>query len=288
MNSPSDDERESLGSLLRKARTRLRAESLFLAGLARLPSRVGKPVSQEEVAESVGISREWYSSIESGKARRISAVTLGRVATALMLSPAERARAFQLAVPEFASVTLAADSMDVLEGFSFVRRCADRLLSATSVDEILAVAQRFSNERISCDMVSAAVRNGEDDWKVSITTRETPIGTAEYELFKSALLERYGAGVIDDMHAYTIFTRPGEAIAKEDLDARFRSRAEKLNPFYEMVGLEEHQYLMACIASRSGLVGRLIPTQTSGGAFSKTDLAVLGAVADVASLALSS
>lgn len=286
--SGSGEERENLGSLLKRGRIRLDAGSFFLGDFPRLPSRVGKGITQQEVAEAAGITREWYSSIESGNALRVSAVTLGRIATALVLTPAERTRAFQLAVPEFAPAVLSSDSIDALDSFSFVRRCAKRLLSATSVDEILALARTFTAERVGSDVVIGAVRRGEDDWNVSMTTRGAQLGTEEYELFRTALIERHGAGIIDDMHAYTAPLRPGEVLAKEELDVQFRSRAETLNPFYALVGLQDHRYLMTAIVSRQGLVGRLMPTYTRGGEFSKIDLAVLGTVANLASLALSS
>jgi transcriptional regulator with XRE-family HTH domain len=56
----------------------------------RLPMRVGKVVTQEEVAEAVGISRQWYAMLESDHPVRVSATVLGRIVDALMMDTAER------------------------------------------------------------------------------------------------------------------------------------------------------------------------------------------------------
>ena len=62
--------------------------------------RHGKPVTQEELAECIGVSRYWYGMLESERPSRVSIFLLDRLAAILMLSPAERAMLFTLALPE--------------------------------------------------------------------------------------------------------------------------------------------------------------------------------------------
>jgi hypothetical protein len=56
----------ALGDFLRVRRLRLAPESRVLGGRPRLAVRVGKFVTQEEAAEHLGISRNWYARFEGG------------------------------------------------------------------------------------------------------------------------------------------------------------------------------------------------------------------------------
>jgi hypothetical protein len=86
--------------LLQQFRCRIDPEIAALGPHRRLPSRRGKPVTQEELAEYLGVSRTWYGLLESKKPIRVSLVLLDRLSSALMLTREERARLFALALPE--------------------------------------------------------------------------------------------------------------------------------------------------------------------------------------------
>lgn len=89
-----------LKALLRHFRLRIDPRENALGPQARLPSRRGKPVTQEELAECIGVSRAWYCMLESEKPARASILLLDRLASILMLSARERAVLFALALPE--------------------------------------------------------------------------------------------------------------------------------------------------------------------------------------------
>ena len=89
-----------LHAFLKSLRSRIQPEAEALGPHKRLPSRVGRRVTQEEIAEHVGVTREWYSMLESGTTIRTSVSLLGRLATALMTTPAERTALFSLGLPE--------------------------------------------------------------------------------------------------------------------------------------------------------------------------------------------
>jgi Helix-turn-helix domain len=89
-----------LKALLRHFRMRIDPREQALGPQARPPSRCGKPVTQEELAECIGVSRAWYCMLESDKPVRASTFLLDRLASILMLSVAERAKLFALALPE--------------------------------------------------------------------------------------------------------------------------------------------------------------------------------------------
>jgi len=93
-------DRSELGVFLKKLRQRIPPETVALGSCRRLPVRHGRRVTQEEIAEVVGVSRGWYRLLESGAGARASVRLLGRLANALVFTPEERTLLFMLAVPE--------------------------------------------------------------------------------------------------------------------------------------------------------------------------------------------
>jgi transcriptional regulator with XRE-family HTH domain len=94
------DSRDDIRSLLRGLRQRLDPAANMLGEHERLGSRRGRAVSQEELAEAVGISRGWYAMLERGEPVQPSVSMLSRLANALNATRDERWRLFQLAIPE--------------------------------------------------------------------------------------------------------------------------------------------------------------------------------------------
>jgi transcriptional regulator with XRE-family HTH domain len=88
------------------------------------------------MAEAVGISRVWYSRLESGGTDRTSSRVLDRIAAVLMLDQTERAHLFQ-SLARFGQIDLRPDSKQVLEAFSVVRSATKRLWAATTEVEAL-------------------------------------------------------------------------------------------------------------------------------------------------------
>jgi transcriptional regulator with XRE-family HTH domain len=79
---------------------RLNQHATALRPCKRVPSKVGRRVTQEELAEVVGVSRCWYRMLETGNSIRTSSRLLVRISDALMLSGLEQAHLFHLAFPE--------------------------------------------------------------------------------------------------------------------------------------------------------------------------------------------
>lgn len=99
-----------LKTFLRQRRLQIDPHTTALGPYTRLPSRCGRPVTQEEIAECVGVSRVWYSTLESSSTVRTSLGLLDRLAEALMVTPEERATLFNLAIPELKLADAAAVS----------------------------------------------------------------------------------------------------------------------------------------------------------------------------------
>ncbi|MGD0967313.1 MAG: helix-turn-helix transcriptional regulator [Candidatus Aquilonibacter sp.] len=93
-------EQRSLGAFLLMLRERIPPASMRLGPYQRLMVRCGRRVTQEELAEVVGVSRGWYRQLESDAGVRASIRLLDRLADALAATPEERMTLFTLAVPE--------------------------------------------------------------------------------------------------------------------------------------------------------------------------------------------
>lgn len=106
MNVKQQNRREQLCSFLKSLRRRLDPHTTTLGEHERISSRWGRRISQEEIAEAIGVSRGWYVSLESGKPIRCSVTFLGRVAAALNATPPERAILFTLAIPELSILSV--------------------------------------------------------------------------------------------------------------------------------------------------------------------------------------
>jgi len=92
------------GTFLKMLRRRIPPETANLGTWKRLPIRRGRRVTQEEIAEAVGVSRNWYRRLESGEQARASVKLLGRLANAVGFTPEERITLFVLAIPEMGQV----------------------------------------------------------------------------------------------------------------------------------------------------------------------------------------
>jgi transcriptional regulator with XRE-family HTH domain len=94
------DDTVEFGAFLRKLRQRIPPQTATLGSWKRLPIRCGRPVTQEEIAEAVGVSRNWYRRLESGAGVRASMKLLDRLANTVVFTPEERTTLFVLAIPE--------------------------------------------------------------------------------------------------------------------------------------------------------------------------------------------
>lgn len=96
------DIESELARFLKTRRRNIPPDSVTLGSWRRLPIRSGRRITQEEIAEAVGISRSWYRRLESGDAPRASAKLLDRLANALQFTHEERTKLFELGIPEIA------------------------------------------------------------------------------------------------------------------------------------------------------------------------------------------
>jgi DNA-binding XRE family transcriptional regulator len=89
----------NISCLLRELRLRVDPHARMLGAHERPNTRRGRRVSQEELAEAIGVSRCWYGLLESGAPAQPSVSLLNRLASALNASDNERVTLFSLAIP---------------------------------------------------------------------------------------------------------------------------------------------------------------------------------------------
>lgn len=283
LERPEDQEHERLAVLLRRCRGRLRPERASLGPYLRLPNRVGKAVTQEEVAEAAGISRQWYVQMESDRPVRVSASLLAAIADVLMMDSVERAALFRLAVPELRSASLIERSTAILEAFGSVRRLTRRLWTATTEAEALALVREHALTQLAPDRVVTPLRLEEGRWMYSATGEDTRPG----ERFTTLLTERWGAHALDDLLGYTLIAQPGDVLTSAERDAHFPELALRVNRALEAAELRDVSAAMAAVRSQHGFVARIMAVRYGPYAYSEMERAQLSTLADLTSLALS-
>ncbi|MBV8433308.1 MAG: helix-turn-helix domain-containing protein [Candidatus Eremiobacteraeota bacterium] len=148
----------NIGTVLRKRRQQIEAEARSIGWCVRLPSRVGKPVSQEEMAEVLGVSRQWYVQLEAGIARP-SVGLLSRLAEAFELNGSERSELFRIAIPELCNVSDNPQSqIHLLDALASRERSQLRLPigSLLEIEETARRLERLRQRYLLHDDVSAA------------------------------------------------------------------------------------------------------------------------------------
>lgn len=99
-----DERLQRLNDFLRECRLGIPIETKSLGRFIRLPNRIGKIVSQEELAEAIGVSRCWYGMLEGGRRVQPSIALIDRICDALMLDDLKRLQLVELAFPAFSQL----------------------------------------------------------------------------------------------------------------------------------------------------------------------------------------
>lgn len=283
MQIPADEGQSALGAFLKELRQRIPADARTLGSFERHALRYGRRVTQEEIAEAVDVSRGWYRMLEGGAKVRASAQLLDRLASVFDLTSEERVTLFALALPEMRYMQISSDARAVHQAFSWVRSTAKRLWVAPSethayveiserladwFDDALLVQWMRRDETGVWDRHSAAIRGSkllqqvaEEICAWSFTRREHD----KFMLFPQVC----EAGAVGDTTNLTPYTR----------DIRIDA--------YTKHGMTTPDFLHARVRSRAGLIGGLAVVHDAGHDYSATERAVLGAMAELTSLALS-
>jgi transcriptional regulator with XRE-family HTH domain len=276
--------RNELAVHLKSLRQRIDPDVRTLGRHARVPARLGKRVTQEELAEVIGISREWYAILESGSPKaRASTALVDRLADALMLTPEERAALFQLALPELARVQLRDDSTAVLGAFSRLNSLTKRLWAATSAQDVLTTASEQIAEWFDRPLLVSWTRRRDrglwDDQAVDDErVRSNPSNVIR------DMLNVLPTSAYDALDFYPRLANAGD-VGTPDLYPPQLQR--DIRTVYARHRVPGFAWVYARVRGRTGFVGGLYVAQKLGHSYSAADLAALGAFAELTSFALS-
>jgi transcriptional regulator with XRE-family HTH domain len=281
------EQQEELGALLKQCRARIAADKASLGPYLRLPVRVGKLVSQEEVAEAAGISRNWYGLMERDGAVRVSAAVLTRIAGVLMMDEVERAALFRLALPELRSTFLTDRSAAVLDALGSLRRLTRRLWAASSETEALTLAREYATAQFAPDVMLSATRVDNGRWEYA-TTGDVEDRVHRFQALFTRLVDHDANRVpmMEDLYGYTLMAQPGELVTRAERDALFPDLEVKVREALEAIDWGEVSFTLANVRSHGGFVARLVPLYHTAHS-SPIERAELSALADLTSLTLS-
>jgi transcriptional regulator with XRE-family HTH domain len=272
---------ETLRRFVRERRLRIAPESHFLGESPRLPIRIGKRVTQEELAEHLGISRNWYLRFEAGAWPRFSTQLLSRLCDVLLLSLAERAELMRLAIPELAPV-VSGDSSALYEAMREVRQAVKRLWTATSEAEIFHLAGEEARHLLP-DSELIWVQRGLQVARDEALLFQHPEGNAAARLHEARAdaLRRFTPEQFARVDALVSRSAAGDI---QPFEAYPRDIAQVIGLVLREHGIDWNSLVAAHIrGSSSVLVGGLSTRPHDVTALQR---AVLSAIADFASLAL--
>ena len=274
----------TLAHLLRSLRNRVSPDVVTLGSYERATRRCGRSITQEELAEAIGTTREWYAMLESGKRVRASTALLDRLADVLGLDANERANLFNAAIPELRQRALSDSSKAALEGFTMLRTAAKALASATSEADALAVAGEELTAWFDDAKMVAGMRRFESGlWdRQCIVDRGVGAGVREIwaELTSTLSLRQN-----DDFLNFPALSQPGDV----GTPALYRSSPaiRARNAAYARQGIVVMEFIHGTVRTSRGLVAGIHVKHDAGRRYSESDRAVVGAMAEITSLALS-
>lgn len=284
LTTDSAKPRSDLALFLKVLRRRIDADARALGPYVRRSQRLGKRVTQEELAEAIGVSREWYATIESAGTSRTSTGLVERLADALMVTPEERARLFQLALPELGRVRLRDDSIAVLESFSRLRSLSKRLWTATSVEDVLSTtSEQIADWFGSAVLVGSSRRRESGVWEFQAVDDKQGRNNASKIIRETTDLLPTSQS-IDAANLYPQLANAGDVGSEELHPLPVQREMLKL---YASRRLSGFAFIKVRVRSRAGLIVSFSAWHGFGHSYSASDRAALGALAELASFALS-
>ena len=271
-----------LSDFLRACRSRIPMESCSLGRFQRGRAHVGKPVTQGEVAEACGISRQWYVLMENNRSVRVSGKALSRIAEALMMTPGERVSLFRLAVPELRSVSLTQHTRHAVDAITQFRPVMRKLLAANTAAEVLTIARDFALVEFGSHVVTTSTKLADGCW-------ESAWSGIEHERFakvNDALQEYSDAVTSDYAHADGVATLPGVVVTRFELDIRFPEAAGTLQSVLDAANCSDLSVAMVELQSRRGLNVRMMLVDYQTRKFTACERTQLRTLAGIVSLAL--
>ena len=126
---------------MRQRRQAIPPRATVIGNYVRTPGRVGKPATQEELAEALAISREWYCTLENGRCADISVELASKIAH--LLYDRRMARQLRAGIQEGSVVSIAD-----------MRRYVQRVAAASTYFDAAVEAMETGARLLAVDCVS--------------------------------------------------------------------------------------------------------------------------------------
>jgi transcriptional regulator with XRE-family HTH domain len=275
---------DSLGTFLRERRLRIHPESRALGPCLRLAARVGKAVTQEELAEVVGVSRQWYGMLEKKADSRASTSVLGRLAGALMLDDGDRAHLFRLGVPELSRTSLSSNSLSLLTTFSSLRAFNRRLWNAsTEIEALTITAEELCTTFTDARAIAPSIRVDQGRWDAFCVYGDNAAKRRHTEVC-AALGSSFSPAESDELRLYPLLSQSGDIATMDTY--RFTTIEPRLRAEFCRHDADEWVMSTGRVRTRHGFVAGIRIIHSRPRDFSEVELAILSTLTDCASLAL--
>jgi transcriptional regulator with XRE-family HTH domain len=281
-NRGDESREEALHRFVRERRLRIAPESQFLGQRPRWPRRLGKRVTQEELADHLGISRQWYARFEAGSTVGFSTTLLGHLSDLLRLSPTERVELVRLAMPKLAPA-VCPSSIELYEALRDMRKTVKRLWSATSEAEILQVAAEETRGLLPIFEATYAQPGLLAAFRECVVVCRPGVHLADYAEMAEAFIGRLTPEQIALSDAARQASPMGSFVPYEAFPP------DLLRPFRQVLheyGLAWESVLTAHIRGRSGSGGIVGGVSSYPHDVTEVERATLSTIAEFASLAL--
>lgn len=261
---------------------------LLSAFLAEHRCRIDPAITPYEVADAAGINRCWYERAERGEPTRASANVLHSLGDVLSLSDEERHVLLRLATPSLDRDTPRDESLEMREAFASLRGYLRKLYACSARDEVLQLVQDTAAalfpEALYLTMGSRLPDGG---WR----HHGEPTGNGR----RLGAFVSFQENVIDPLFAFdpigadvlTCFPRlsfPGDLVTYDDLEEALTA---VLGTAFDRFKQLHEPSVVAVIRSRAGFVAHLLLGGFRNSYDNEVDLALVSAVVDFASVAIS-
>lgn len=194
---------------------------------------------------------------------------------------------FKLALPD---LSVSSSSLGILKDLSSsiapLRTTVHRVWSATSEFEVLvAIVEGVVDLFADADFVGAFTRVKPGQWDYPVVIGAGPWQGRLTEL-RDELNEGLRPAQIDESMLHGVLTEPGQVGTRHELHRNLTVKP-RIDRAFRSVGFESSTFLKAHLKSREGFGATIFAHYVAGDKdFSELDRSLLGALADLASVAL--
>lgn len=288
MTRSDDEPGRLLSAFLREHRCRIDPATPVLGEHLRPIDAIGSLVTPCEIADAAGINRRWYERAERGEPMRASANVLHALGDVLGLGGNDREVLLRLATPCLDPDTPRDESLELRDAFALVRRYLRKLYACSARDEVLYLVQDTAAALFpEASYLTMGARLPDGGWR----HHGEPTGNGRLRAFVS-----FQENVIDPIFAsdpiaadvltcFPQLSSPGDVVTYDDHEEA-RIEAVLGTAFARFKQLHEAS-AVAVIRSRAGFVAHLLLGGFQMSYENEVDRALVSAVADFASVAVS-